>query len=258
MIVSSVLLENYGYAIADYLASEGKFAILSLNLGDSIIECYCRKHNLEIPDKSKFYACWQGAPTPRRRRGRYLLESGSVEPISRWLRQTSYKPAFGHQASFGKEAEGFLICGLMQSGILVHRATPFEDEVLGVDMWLRMKAYTIDNTLIEASEKKHWLWLPVNLTLKPEGQVSDEPYSKYQHHKRRGVLPVRATNAAVKDRVRLIQQVKETMAEAVSDFHKTKTPILARRRAKEMEVNYAPETASFVYPNKVLATTVLV
>lgn len=177
MIVSSVLLENYGFAVSEQPKTDGQFSVFSFHSNEKTLECLYPERPDSFPESGKFYVCWQGRTEPRKWRGRYYLDEGAVEPVARWSRDSDYQARFSETDSFGKKAETAAICAMMRTGILVHRANAFEDEILGIDMWLRVKSFVRDNT--EAVQlKSRWLWIPINLTLKPEGLKNFDPWSK--------------------------------------------------------------------------------
>lgn len=105
-----------------------------------------------------------------------LLEHEAIEPEDLWYRPESYQPRFPHTRTKGFKAECWIRDRMRKAGIRTEHATFFEDECLGVDLWVLLK---LTDT---------WRWYGIDVTLLKLD--SYKARHKRKLSRERGVLPI--------------------------------------------------------------------
>jgi hypothetical protein len=137
------------------------------------------------------------------------LDARGIELADAWDR-----PARFHETDYehdgpcnGMWAERDFIGHISRSNLRISEASPYEDQVLGIDIW----AYLRDR------KTGNWSWLPFDLTLQPlyKGDRAPSPKFKLAFHRR--VIPYRMTathnaepNATAWRLIEWVDRFKET------------------------------------------------
>lgn len=150
----------------------------------------------------------------------------SVEFANRWRRRLRYKPLFGHspRTNRGTRAEFWFAGMLREAGIRADNATPFENEKLGIDLWVFLPL------------EVNWRWYPIDVTLLPlDCQPSSSTMTKYEIAKLHRVLPIQVFE---ENRETVPHEVAAYTVSAIrkrlTEFNGTK--LMSRSAAKTLEI----------------------
>jgi hypothetical protein len=110
------------------------------------------------------------------------LDVAGVEPFNRWYRPDTYVPRHEHDTSKPAiEAEHWFRDRLRAAGIRAEHATLYEDENLGIDLWVHI---FLTGT---------WRWIPLDVTLRSVENDVRDPECKFYIGQLCGVIPVQLT-----------------------------------------------------------------
>lgn len=148
--------------------------------------------------------------------GLYVAERSAIEPCGFWFRKSKYVPKFKHDSS-GHNLESKIVRMLNDAGIRAEKSTPFEDEILGVDLWVFLKISSL------------WQWVPVDVTMQ-RGPVLRK---KITDGIEKGVLVVE-----VDENIESGEAFMFNFLEFLKMYKRKKTSFLSRRKAKGNEKKY--------------------
>jgi len=167
---------------------------------------------------------------PRSYRGSMYVDSDAVEKIDKWSRLSSYKRKhIKDTLSMPFRTEAYLIQYLQESGIRAEPATDFEDERLGIDLWVFLKADQFDLGV-------GWQWIPVDVTLRSDLSPYDKG-SKYNTCFQRGVI---AYGARDSNRIKMVRYFFSSVEHASKDMNACGRKLSNRNTALELELKQFP------------------
>lgn len=155
-------------------------------------------------------------------KGKFWVDRSAIETLGFWERNSTYISKFDRRNGFGFKAEEFIIEKIIENGIRAERATPFEDEILGIDFWIFVK---IENL---------WQWIPIDCTIRRD--VDSKRGKKYNKGFKSGVIVVRVDPREVdgQDTFTFINFMGN-LNTALKDFELCGNPIIKREYAKKQE-----------------------
>lgn len=174
--------------------------------------------------------------SPRKFRGVRYVDADAVEPVGKWRRESAYQRRFRiEEDSIGTIAERAVLKAVSSVGVRVEKATDYEDEVLGVDLWTFLK--------LDAG----WTWLPIDVTVQRDKDIFDAE-SKYQKAFERGVLIVLIDPEAVLFRdaspKKILAALRASIKVGLEQFATCGKNLLKRREAMEKELAEYPKGKS--------------
>jgi hypothetical protein len=159
---------------------------------------------------------------PKIIQGERFVDSDAIEKKGAWERQSSYIRKYERwPLKHGYTAELAVQEMFRFTGIRAEQASDFEDEMLGVDLWIFVKM------------DKKWTWVPLDITLR-EG---DEKLEKAAH---RGVILIQLAAVEVLEQKMLLSAVQGQIAASRLRALKDKGELLSRIKALKMELSEFP------------------
>lgn len=159
---------------------------------------------------------------PKIIQGTRFVDPDAVERKGAWERQSSYVRKYEKwPAKHGYTAELAVQEMFRFAGIRTEQASDFEDEFLGVDLWIFVRM------------DKQWTWVPLDITLR-EGEEKQE---KAAH---RGVILIHLAPSEILAPGALFPATLEQIAASRLRALRETGGLLSRRKALQMELSRFP------------------
>lgn len=156
--------------------------------------------------------------------GKCYVELSAIEPKGLWKRKTHKTRLYKHIGFYpGLQAEKNSIRLLREAGIRTDRATPFEDECMGIDYWVFIRD-RISNL---------WGWVPVDFTI-TNSFNSRRFKNKIQIAAERGVVLASVCTLS-KTPEEFAQEFLAQCEEFIEILREFKVPLVSREYAMEFE-----------------------
>lgn len=160
---------------------------------------------------------------PRKFRGEYYIDDTAIEPIGLWSRISQFRRIhYKDEQSLPFIAEEVIANVLESNGIRAEKATNFEDEKLGVDLWIFLKSGDI------------WKWYPIDITLRRDTDVHRG--EKFDKGFQRGIITISLDPKKVEGRSsELFSDFFTAFNAGCENFNLCGKKTFSRREAKKQE-----------------------
>ena len=217
---------NYGFGIGSVIRA-GPQVVIKLDDGPEVVP---KKHcviKFQPKANDRVIVSWRNRRSfryPEMYDGVHYVDPGAIEPTSLWQRQSLYRSNYRQdraQLSFRTETDTINI--LRHKGLRAERATAFEDEKLGIDLWIFLQINEV------------WRWYPVDITLWEEGKVNGG--KKFTDGYSKGVVTVRIKPGDTYRPYTLYNRFMNNFMQGYEAFLLNRSDFISRSRAKKWRRN---------------------
>lgn len=169
---------------------------------------------------------------PEETRRHFYTQPSAVEKVRAWTRKSSYQRIHEDTTTFGHQAEAVVLEALEKHGVRVERATDFEDEKLGVDLWAFLKVGGA------------WRWMPLDVTVQITSSLTED--GKARGSLEKGVISTRVfpNSVVTKALDEIFDRVKAEVTTQAKLAQAKHISLLSREQARDKELKQFPVSSS--------------